>query len=213
MKLLLKFATASALTLTLSVASTSAQAAPFDQQFIDSMTPHHQSAMMMAQMAVTKAKYPEVRRLARAIVTDQKKEIAYMQQLRKRFYGSATGGMKMSGNMAGMDHSPMNHGSMGGMKMSGDKMMMSGQMMGLPIKGMIDMGALKNAKGTMFDRMFLKMMIPHHSGAIVMADEALKVSGRPEIRRLSNAIIDAQAKEIGQMHSIYDRRFGSLAKG
>ena len=99
------------------------------------------------------------------------------------------------------------------MKMSGDKMMMSGTMMGLPMKGMMDMGMLKNAKGTTFDKMFLKMMIPHHAGAIVMADEALKVSARPEIRRLSNQIIDAQASEIGQMRSIYQRRFGSLAKG
>ena len=202
-----------AFALMLGALSPAAHAAPFDQQFIDSMTPHHQSALMMAQMAVTKAKYPEVRRLARGIVTDQKKEIAYMGQLRKRFYGSATGGMKMSGDMAGMDHGSMNHGSMGDMKMSGDKMMMSGSMMGLPMKGMMDMGKLRNAKGTMFDKMFLKMMIPHHAGAIVMADEALKVSGRPEIRRLSTAIIGAQSKEIGLMHSIYDRRFGSLAKG
>lgn len=198
--------------LSLCAASNSAQAAPFDQQFIDSMTPHHQSALMMAQMAVTKAKYPEVRRLARAIVTDQKKEIAYMGQLRKRFFGSAMSsnmsGMKKGGNMSGM-----NHGSMGAMKMSGDKMMMPGTMMGLPMKGEMDMGKLRSASGAMFDRMFLKMMIPHHAGAIMMADEALKTSGRAEIRRLSNAIIGAQAKEIGEMHSIYNRRFGSLAKG
>ena len=213
MTLFSKIATASALTFALGVASTPAHAAPFDQQFIDSMTPHHQSALVMAQMAVSKAKYPEVRRLALSIVADQKKEIAYMGQLRKRFYGSATGGMNMSGNMAGMDHGSMNHGSMGNMKMSGDTMMMPGSMMGLPMKGMMDMGKLRNAKGTAFDRMFLKMMIPHHAGAIVMADEALKVSGRAEIRHLSNTIIDAQAKEIGLMHSIYDRRFGSLAKG
>jgi len=185
--------------------TTLAHAAPFDQQFIDSMTPHHQSALVMAQMAVSRAKYPEVRALARGIVADQKKEIAYMQQLRKRFYGSA---MKMDGNMAGM-----NQGAMGAMKMSGDKMMMPGTMMGLPMKGMMDMGKLKNASGAMFDRMFLKMMIPHHAGAIMMADEALKVSGRAQIRSLSNVIIDAQAREIGKMHDIYDRRFGSLAKG
>jgi uncharacterized protein (DUF305 family) len=221
MKHLFKFATASALALSLTVASQPAHAAPFDQQFIDSMTPHHQSALTMAQMAVTKAKYPEVRALARGIVTDQKKEIAYMQQLRKRFYGSAMSsdmnGMKMD-NMAGMNHSSMGAmkmGSMksGSMKMSGDKMMMPGVMMGLPMKGMMDMGKLRSASGAMFDQMFLKMMIPHHAGAILMADEALKVSGRPEIRSLSSQIIDAQANEIGKMHDIYDRRFGSLAKG
>ncbi len=198
-----------ALTLTLGVASTAAHAAPFDEQFIDSMTPHHQSALVMAQMAVTKAKYPEVRALARGIITDQKKEIAYMGQLRKRFYGSAMSKSNSSG-MSGMN---MGGNSIGGMMMSGDKMMMSGSMMGLPMKGVMDMGQLKSARGAMFDKMFLKMMIPHHAGAIVMADEAVKVSGRPEIRGLAMKIIDAQAKEIGEMHSIYGRHFGSLAKG
>jgi uncharacterized protein (DUF305 family) len=215
MKHLLKTATGCALALTLGMASAPAHAAPFDQQFIDSMTPHHQSALVMAQMAVTQAQYPEVRALARKIVADQKKEIAYMGELHKRFYPNAKNmsGMKMSGDMAGMDHSKMGSMKMGAMKMSGNKMMMPGMMMGLPMKGMMDMGKLKNAKGTMFDRMFLKMMIPHHAGAISMADEALKVSGRPEIRGLAMKIIDAQAKEIGDMHSIFDRRFGSLAKG
>ena len=190
-----------AITLTLGAASTAAHAAPFDQQFIDSMTPHHQSALVMAQMAVTKAKYPEVRALARGIVADQKKEIAYMGQLRKRFYGSA-----MSSGMGGMKMG----GSMGDMKMSGDKMMMPGMMMGLPMKGMMDMSKLRMAKGTQFDKMFLEMMIPHHAGAISMADEALKVSGRPEIRALAAKIIDAQAEEIGTMHRIHDRHFGHI---
>jgi uncharacterized protein (DUF305 family) len=195
-----------AITLSLGAASTAAHAAPFDQQFIDSMTPHHQSALVMAQMAVTKAKYPEVRALARGIITDQKKEIAYMGGLRKRFYGSA-----MSSNMGGMKMGGMKMGgSMGDMKMSGDKMMMPGMMMGLPMKGMMDMGKLKMAKGAMFDKMFLEMMIPHHAGAISMAQEALNQSGRPEIRSLAAKIIDAQAKEIGEMHSIHDRHFGHI---
>ncbi len=194
--------------MTLGALSTSAHAAPFDEQFIDSMTPHHQSALVMAQMAVSKAKYPEVRALARGIIADQKKEIAYMAQLRKRFFGSSMSAMTMDGKMPGMDHS-----SMGGMKMMGDKMMMSGTMMGLPMKGLMDMGKLKQASGAAFDKMFLKMMIPHHAGAILMADEAVKVSAHAEIRRLSNQIIDAQANEIGKMHDIYDHRFGSLAKG
>ncbi|PQV62701.1 putative conserved protein, DUF305 family [Abditibacterium utsteinense] len=198
--------TLAALTLTLGAASTPAHAAPFDEQFIDSMTPHHQSALVMAQMAITKAKYPEVRALARGIIADQKKEIAYMGQLHRRFYPDAK-------DMPSMDMKGMSGMKMGGMKMSGDKMMMPGMMMGLPMKGMMDMGKLKSASGANFDKMFLKMMIPHHAGAISMADEALNVSGRPEIRGLAMKIIDAQANEIGKMHDIYDRRFGSLAKG
>ena len=186
-----------------------ADAAPFDQQFIDSMTPHHQSALMMAQMAITKAQLPEVKRLARGIIADQKKEIAQMQAWRKAWYPKAAAPMNHSmmdgGAMSGMDHSKMNHGSM---KMSGDKMTMPGEMMGLPMKGEMDMGKLRNAKGRMFDKMFLQMMIPHHAGAIMMAQEALDVTARPQLRKMSHAIISSQAREIGLMQGILDRRFG-----
>jgi len=181
--------------LTLALFAGRANAAPFDQQFIDSMTPHHQGALMMAQMAVTKAQYPEVKRLARSIIRDQKKEIAQMKAWRKAWYPKAA--------------MPMDQGAMGDMKMSDDKMMIEAvEMMGLPMKGEMDMGKLKKAKGREFDRMFLQMMIPHHAGAVMMADEALKVTGRLQLRKLSRAIISSQAREIGQMQGILDRRFG-----
>lgn len=188
------------------------QAAPFDQQFIDSMVPHHQSAVVMAQMAVKQARFPEVRQMARGIIRDQQKEIAHMQSWRKAWFGSAEvppmPGMEAMSSMPEM--SEMQHGSM---KMSGDKMMpgkmmMSGVMMGLPMKGEMDMDKLMRAHGRDFDRMFLQMMIPHHCGAVMMADEALKVTGRAQLRTLSNAIISSQAREIGQMQGILDRRFG-----
>ncbi len=178
-----------ALALTMSVASSRAQAAPFDQQFIDSMTPHHQSALVMAQMAITKAQLPEVRKLARGIIRDQKKEIAQMQAWRKAWYPNAA--MPM---MSGMDH-----GSMGGMKMSGDKMKMSGEMMGLPMKGEMDMSKLRRARGRDFDRMFLQMMIPHHAGAVTMSKEALQKAEHQEIKILATQIITAQEAEIKMM--------------
>lgn len=48
-----------------------AKAAPFDQQFIDMMTPHHMSAVAMAQIALTRAQHPQIKRLAQAIVSAQ----------------------------------------------------------------------------------------------------------------------------------------------
>ncbi|MBW4662325.1 MAG: DUF305 domain-containing protein [Drouetiella hepatica Uher 2000/2452] len=50
-----------------------------------------------------------------------------------------------------------------------------------------------------FDLRFLDGMTPHHEGAVVMAQEALQKSQRPEIKQLAQAIIDAQQKEIAQM--------------
>lgn len=182
----------------LTVLARGAQAAPFDRQFIDSMVPHHESALMMAQMAVTKARLPQVKALARGIISDQQREIAQMKAWRKAWFGNAQVPMSMTNDKGIM---------MSGMKMSNMKMTMPGTMMGLPMKMEMDMGKLSRAKGRDFDKIFLQMMIPHHASAIVMADEARNMSGRPQLRNLARNIIASQAREIGQMQGILDRYF------
>lgn len=53
------------------------------------------------------------------------------------------------------------------------------------------------------DRQFLRSMIPHHSGAILMCE---KSSIRDvEIQRLCRGIIASQSSEIGQMRAMLDR--------
>ena len=54
-------------------------------------------------------------------------------------------------------------------------------------------------KDETFDLRFIDGMTPHHEGAIVMAQEALQKSTRPEIKQLAQAIIDAQQKEIAEL--------------
>jgi uncharacterized protein (DUF305 family) len=49
------------------------------------------------------------------------------------------------------------------------------------------------------DRDFVTMMIPHHQGAIDMAEVVLKYGKDPEIKALAGAIVAAQEKEIGEM--------------
>lgn len=49
------------------------------------------------------------------------------------------------------------------------------------------------------DLRFIDGMIPHHEGAVAMAQEALQKSNRPEIKQLAQAIIGAQEKEISQL--------------
>jgi uncharacterized protein (DUF305 family) len=51
-----------------------------------------------------------------------------------------------------------------------------------------------------FDREFVDMMIPHHRGAIRMARAELKQGNDPEMRKLAQAVIDAQTREIDQMN-------------
>ncbi len=53
------------------------------------------------------------------------------------------------------------------------------------------------------DAQFLRSMIPHHSGALLMCENA-KISD-PEIQSLCKGIIDGQQKEIEQMNSILKR--------
>lgn len=53
------------------------------------------------------------------------------------------------------------------------------------------------------DDQFLRSMIPHHSGAILMCEEAKLTD--PEIRQLCGEIIQAQKEEIAEMKRILDR--------
>lgn len=50
---------------------------------------------------------------------------------------------------------------------------------------------------------FLKSMIPHHSGAILMCEQAAITD--PEITQLCREIVQGQAEEISQMQRILER--------
>ncbi|WP_066660878.1 MULTISPECIES: DUF305 domain-containing protein [unclassified Sphingomonas] len=56
---------------------------------------------------------------------------------------------------------------------------------------------------TIGDAQFLRSMIPHHSGAILMCREA-KLSD-PEIKALCDRIIESQRQEIDQMKAMLPR--------
>lgn len=53
------------------------------------------------------------------------------------------------------------------------------------------------------DEQFLKSMIPHHSGAILMCQEASITD--PEIQALCREIVDAQRREIAQMKLLLEK--------
>ncbi len=69
--------------------------------------------------------------------------------------------------------------------------------------GMMDMmgqmDKLKAARDAEFDKMFLSMMIEHHSNAVSMASLVPQKTQRPELLKLSQDIISAQNKEISDM--------------
>lgn len=53
------------------------------------------------------------------------------------------------------------------------------------------------------DKQFLRSMIPHHSGAILMCQEASLRD--PEIQALCRQIVDSQQQEIAQMQAMLER--------
>jgi uncharacterized protein (DUF305 family) len=65
---------------------------------------------------------------------------------------------------------------------------------------MTDMSEMLEGKtGDAFDKAFIEGMIPHHQGAIDMAELALQSAGHQEIKDLAKAIVAAQQQEIEQM--------------
>jgi len=76
-------------------------------KFLEEMAPHHQSAIEMAQIARTRAEHPEISRLAAAIITAQRAEIAEIAQIRRALPNGSPqatpGGAAMHGSMKPAD--------------------------------------------------------------------------------------------------------------
>jgi len=63
--------------------------------------------------------------------------------------------------------------------------------------------AMIRTQATIGDTAFLRSMIPHHSGAILMCEQASLSD--PGIVRLCRGIIDSQREEIAQMRAMLER--------
>lgn len=166
---------------TMSPSSTSAPAATAaadhndaDVAFATDMIPHHSQAVEMADMALKQSNTASIKALAGQIKAAQDPEIQTMAGWLKAW------GKPVPTPMAGHDMGSMS-GSMQGM--------MSPQ----------EMDALSKASGAAFDRMWLQMMIKHHTGAVAMSKAQLTQGSSPDAKKLAQAIIDGQTKEITQM--------------
>lgn len=151
-----------------------------DLAFAQGMIVHHGQAVMMADMALDQTDNADIVALATAIKAAQDPEITEMTGWLEGW------GQPVPDPMAGMGDAM---DAAGGMMMSG---MMSEE----------DMAKLENSSGADFDRMFLEMMVRHHTGAIEMAETEVADGKYQPAQALATNVISAQQDEIDQMNAL-----------
>ena len=188
------------LALALTTAATaSAQTAPrytaADVHFMQGMIGHHAQAMAMTALIPDRTTRPDIRLLGQRIEVSQRDEIAMMKQWLKDRHQQVPGSDALHDHQAAADHS-MN---MPGMAMS-DTLM----------PGMLtteQLAELARTNGDEFDKLFLRDMIRHHEGALVMVASLLGTTGsgqEAEVFRFASEVDSDQRAEIARMNALLD---------
>jgi len=156
-----------------------------DVNFVSGMIGHHAQALVMAGWAPSHGASPAVRVLCERIINEQNDEIASMQTwLRDRNLpvpDAKPGPMRMK--MNGMEH----------------EMLMPGMLTEEQMK------ELDAARGTEFDRLFLKYMIQHHQGAVTMVQQLFDTNGAAQeqsVYKLASDVSADQTSEITRMQKM-----------
>lgn len=154
--------------------TTPAVGGALDKAFVAAMLPHHQAAVDMAKVEVSRGRNARVKALAQRVIEAQQTEIATLRAAAARL---------------GADPAMVHTGPMG-------------ELMGVALS--TDMGAMAREleAAADVDTMFLEMMIPHHASAIAMADEQARRGSDPALKELAETIIADQANEIGEMQTL-----------
>ena len=147
------------------------QANNADEMFAKGMIPHHEGAVAMAKVQLQYGKDAEMKALAQKIIDAQQGEIKFMQDW-------------LASNEAKQPTAP-NVDEIAKAYQAGNSKSHNAMM-----QGMMDNDA---------DVAFVKGMIPHHQGAVDMADVQLKYGKDKAMLQLAQQIKDAQNPEIQQM--------------
>ncbi|WP_245765811.1 DUF305 domain-containing protein [Nonomuraea jiangxiensis] len=140
-----------------------------DVRFAEAMIPHHRQALEMTSLVEARTTTAVVRSLARSITVAQTPEIRTM-----------TGWLAELGRPAPAAHE---HAPAAGYGMASEA----------------ELNALRAARGTAFDRMFLRLMTRHHQGAVKMAGEELAGGRDLRMRMLAKDVYSGQSIEIARM--------------
>jgi len=151
---------------------------------------HHAQAVEMAAMIPSQTQNKNLRTLGARISSSQSQEIRFM----RRWLAARGESVPRTKTMPDMP----------GMKMSIEKMPR--------MPGMLtpeQMAALRQAKGSEFDRLFLVGMIQHHNGALTMVKDLFDTAGAGQDAELFNFATDAdntQRAEIRIMQAMLDKK-------
>jgi uncharacterized protein (DUF305 family) len=153
-----------------------------DVRFMANMIHHHAQAIEMSRLAPTHGASGTIQTLAARVINAQQDEIALMQAwLRDR--GQPVPEVHI------MDGQVMVHGPGHGEHMPG---MLTAE----------QMRQLGEARGEAFDRLFLELMIQHHSGAVTMVHELFATDGAAQdeaVFKLASDVQVDQTTEIARM--------------
>ncbi|GGK87856.1 DUF305 domain-containing protein [Sphaerisporangium melleum] len=145
-----------------------------DVRFTERMVPHHRQALEMAGLAPSRAADPGVRGLAERISVAQRPEIEVMTRWLRALGRAPADGH--DGRGAGGE--------------------------GYGMASLAEMNALRSARGTAFDALFLRLMIRHHEGAVKMAGEELAGGTDQILRKLAQDMASGQRVEILRMRRL-----------
>ncbi len=148
-----------------------------DVQFMQGMIIHHAQAVEMTALIESKTTNKEIRSLGARISRSQSDEIKFM----KRWL--TVRGEPILPAMPEMPHA----------EMSSHQMHMPGMLTSK------QMDALKKAKGAEFDRLFLKGMIQHHNGALIMVKDLFDSAGAGQDAELFSFATDVDSGQRAEI--------------
>ncbi|WP_305094600.1 DUF305 domain-containing protein [Prescottella sp. R16] len=175
-----------------------------DVGFAQDMTVHHNQAVDMATIALTKSDDQAVKNLAYDILTSQQNQVGQMQGW-LALWDKAP--MPTDGYMAWMTETD-GHGGHGGhgASMSPDATPASG---GGAMPGMAsprEMAALGQATGQELDVMFLQLMLRHHQGGLPMMEYGAQYADVATVRNLAGKMVETQQGESDLMTGMLAER-------
>lgn len=170
-----------------STRATLPQIALKDVEFMQGMIMHHAQAVEMTALIEARTENKNIRLLGARISQSQSDEMNFMKRwLENRGQAVSAPMHKMSGMDMSGHHSSKHHSSEHQMTMPG--MLTEDQM-----------EALRKAKGAEFDELFLKGMIQHHKGALVMVNDLFNTAGAGQDAELFNFATDVDSGQTAEI--------------